>query len=117
MQTVENFFFAVVGEARQQKLYTKHQQRGKNVNFIKKIMLTISDDILDNAGISAHELLQEIAIYLYAKKKLSFGQAKKLSGLNVLQFQELLYNNNVPNHYGITELEEDFKSIQNFKRK
>ena len=80
-------------------------------------MLTISDDILENAGISAHELVQEIAIYLYAKNKLSFGQARKLSGLNVLQFQELLYTNNVPGHYGITELEEDFKSIRNFKSK
>jgi predicted HTH domain antitoxin len=80
-------------------------------------MLTISDDILNVTGLSAQELLQEMAIYLYVKEKLSFGQAKKLSGLNIFQFQELLYNNNVPNHYGITELEEDFESIQNFKEK
>ncbi|MDQ6762745.1 MAG: UPF0175 family protein [Bacteroidota bacterium] len=80
-------------------------------------MLTIGDDILNNAGISAPELLQEISIYLYAKNKLSFGRARKLSGLNMLQFQELLYTNNIANHYGITELEEDFENIRNFKRK
>ena len=80
-------------------------------------MLTISDNILNSAGLSANELLKEIAVYLYAKKKLSFGQARKLAGLNILQFQELLYNNNVSSHYDIAELEEDFKSIQNFKIK
>jgi len=80
-------------------------------------MFIISDDILSNAGISGEELLKEIAVYLYAKKKLSFGQASKLAGLNILQFQELLYDNNVPMHYGVDELEEDFQSIQNFKRK
>ena len=80
-------------------------------------MLVISDDILSSAGVSANELLQEIAINLYAKKKLSFGQARKLCGLNILQFQELLHNNNIPPHYGINELEEDFQSIQNVKSK
>jgi predicted HTH domain antitoxin len=80
-------------------------------------MLSISDDILNITGLSAPELLQEISVYLYAKKKLTFGQARKLSGLNILQFQELLYNNNIPNHYGIKELEEDFESIQHFKKK
>jgi len=89
----------------------------KKVNFTKKIMLTISDDIPNTTGLSADELLHEVAMYLYSKNKLSFGQARKLSGLNILQFQELLYDSGVPVHYGISELEEDFKNIQNFKRK
>lgn len=80
-------------------------------------MLTISDDILNSTGLSADELLQEIALYLYSKNKLSFGQAKKLSGLNIFQFQECLYNNDIPLHYGITELEEDIRNIENFEKK
>ena len=78
-------------------------------------MLTISDNILQSAGLTEKELLQEIAIYLYSKEKLSFGQARQLTGLNVLQFQELLFNNNVAMHYGVNELEEDFKAIKNHK--
>jgi predicted HTH domain antitoxin len=75
-------------------------------------MLTITDEILNAANMSPVQLLQELAVFLYAKNKLSFGQASKLAGLDVLQFQELLYNNNIPLHYGIAELEDDFNSIQ-----
>ena len=77
-------------------------------------MLTISDHILKSAKISGNELRQEIAIYLYSKNKLSFGKAKKLANLNIIQFQELLFINNIPNHYGIKELEEDFNVIKNY---
>ena len=75
-------------------------------------MLTIDDNVLKSAKISATDLMEEIGIYLYSKNKLSFGQARKLTTLNVLQFQELLFNNNVVHHYGIKELEEDFLAIQ-----
>ena len=79
-------------------------------------MLTISDSILKSANISDNELRQEIAIYLYSKNKLSIGKARKLAGLNIIQFQELLYNNNIPHNYGIKDLEEDFNTIKNYKK-
>lgn len=50
-------------------------------------MLTISDEVLESARISANELQQEIAVYLYSKNKLSFGQARKIAGLNVFSFR------------------------------
>ena len=74
-------------------------------------MLTITDDILNTAKMSATQLQQEVAAFLYAKNKLSFGQARKLAGVDVLQFQELLFNNNVPLHYGVTDFEDDFRAI------
>ena len=49
-------------------------------------MLTIDDNVLRSAKISATDLMEEIAIYLCSKNKLSFGQARKLTTLNVLQF-------------------------------
>lgn len=75
-------------------------------------MLTISDEVLESARISANELQQEIAVYLYSKNKLSFGQARKIAGLNVFQFQDLLCKNDIPIHYSIEELEEDYQTIQ-----
>ena len=80
-------------------------------------MLTITDEILNASQMTATQLQQEVAVYLYAKSKLSFGQARKLAGLDVLQFQELLFNNNVPMHYGVSDLQDDFNSIQRFGKK
>jgi predicted HTH domain antitoxin len=74
-------------------------------------MLTITDDILNTAKMSATQLQQEVAMFLYAKNKLSFGQARKLAGVDVLQFQELLFNNNIALHYGVADFEDDFKAI------
>ena len=80
-------------------------------------MLTISDEILQNANMTPQQLLQEVAVYLYAKNRLSFGQARKLAGLDVLQFQELLYDSNVPVHYSVSDLEADYKTIQDMRGK
>jgi predicted HTH domain antitoxin len=75
-------------------------------------MLTISDEVLKNANMTPQQLLQEVAVYLYSKNKLSFGQARKLAGMDVLQFQELLYISNVPVHYDVSDLESDYKAIK-----
>ena len=80
-------------------------------------MLTITDDVLNAANVTATQLKQEIAVYLYAKNKLSFGQARKIAGMDVLQFQELLFNNDVPMHYSVSDLEDDVNSIGLFSEK
>jgi predicted HTH domain antitoxin len=77
-------------------------------------MPAITDDILTITKMTATQLKEELAVFLYAKNKLSFGQARKLAGMDVLQFQELLYNNQVSLHYGITDLEEDIKAIHSY---
>lgn len=78
-------------------------------------MLTISDYVLRSAGISSTELRLEVALYLYAKNRLSFGQARKLAGVNVLEFQAMLAQNNIEHHYNLDALTEDFEAIQQYK--
>jgi predicted HTH domain antitoxin len=80
-------------------------------------VLIISDEILRNAKMSPAQLRQELAVYLYSKNKLSFGQARKLAGLDVLEFQELLYKSDVSVHYDVNALEADFKAIQSTAKK
>lgn len=79
--------------------------------------ITIPDEIMNSAKLTVLQLQQELAVYLYSKNKLSFGQARKLAGMDVLQFQELLFINNVPLHYGVSDLQDDFDSIQQFGKK
>jgi predicted HTH domain antitoxin len=76
----------------------------------------IIDDILTATQMTATQLKQELAVFLYAKNKLSFAKAHKLADLDVLQFQELLFNNQVPIHYGTDDLEEDIKAIQSYNK-
>ena len=59
-------------------------------------MPTVIDEVLAITKMSATQLKQELAVFLYAKNKMSFGQAHNLAGMDVLEFQELLFNNNVP---------------------
>lgn len=50
--------------------------------------LNIPEEVLESAMISAEELLIELAVYLYDKERLSFGQAKTLAGHDHLSFQK-----------------------------
>lgn len=43
--------------------------------------LTIDDEVLRRAGISAPELKLEIAIHLFAANRLTLGQASLLAGI------------------------------------
>ncbi len=75
-------------------------------------MLTIEDEILKQANISAKELKQEIAVLLYQKNKLSFGQAQKLAGLNHYEFQCLLDDKGIPLNYSEEDLKDDMETIR-----
>ncbi|MEM1320830.1 MAG: UPF0175 family protein [Bacteroidota bacterium] len=79
--------------------------------------LIIPEDILKKADMSANELLTEIAVYLYDKEKLSFGQAKSLSGLDYLTFQKELSKRKVYIKYDIEDLNNDLENLSQFRDK
>jgi predicted HTH domain antitoxin len=76
----------------------------------------ISDDILHATQMTETELLQEIAILLYQKEKLTLGQASKLAQMNQLQFQHLLASRQIPVHYDIADFEADLKTLRDLGR-
>ena len=67
----------------------------------------IPDDILQATRMSEEELKRELAIPLFQKEKLTLGQASRLAGMNLLQFQHLLASRQIPVHYDVAEFEED----------
>ncbi len=81
-----------------------------------KCYVEIPEDTLKALGIPKQEankaIRQELAVYLFEKGKLSFGQARRLSGLSVWDFIELLRDRKVPLHYDVAELEEDLKTLE-----
>ena len=44
--------------------------------------ITIPDKIFQAARMSEHEFLQEVAIMLFEKEKLTLGQASRLAGIS-----------------------------------
>jgi predicted HTH domain antitoxin len=74
--------------------------------------LEIPDEILSATGISASELMQEIAVLLFQKEKLSIGQATRLAGLNRFQFQHLLASRRIPIHYDVSDFESDLEMLK-----
>jgi len=76
----------------------------------------IPDDILQAARMTEAELIQEIAILLFQKEKLTLGQAGHLAGINRLQFQHLLASRDIPVHYDFTDFDVDLKTLQDLDR-
>ncbi len=74
--------------------------------------IVIPDDILQATRLTEDELKHELAVILFQKDKLTLGQASILAGMNRLQFQHLLARRKIPVHYGVTEFEEDMKTLK-----
>jgi len=71
------------------------------------MLLEIPDAAIDETPLSAGEIRIELAIWLYAKKRLSFGQARKLAGFSVVAFQQALAEREIYLHFDAEDLENE----------
>ena len=72
---------------------------------------TIPDTVLAETKISSDELRIELAVYLYEKQRLSIGKARKVAGLNLIEFQKELVQRNIFLHLSVQDLETDLKNL------
>ncbi|TAF08339.1 MAG: UPF0175 family protein [Nostocales cyanobacterium] len=73
--------------------------------------LVISDDIIKASGLSEKELVLELIILLFQRKKISIGKASQLAQMPLLEFQNELAMRNVSIHYDETDLEIDLQNL------
>ncbi len=73
--------------------------------------IIVSTEFLEKAKMSAAELTLEIAVYLYEKKRLTLGQAKRMAGLGQIAFQKELGKRGVYIHYDMSDFEMDLKNL------
>jgi predicted HTH domain antitoxin len=57
-------------------------------------------------------LERELAIRLYAKGLLTFGQARQLAGMTRWAFRDLLGEEGILRRYDVEELEEDLQTLE-----
>jgi predicted HTH domain antitoxin len=75
------------------------------------MIVEIPDQVINQSGLSAEEILLKVAIVLFQEEKLTLGQASKLAGLHQFEFQKELAERNIPVHYGEEDYQNDLKII------
>ncbi len=76
----------------------------------------IADEILHTTHMTADELMQEVAILLFQKEKLTLGQASQMVKMSQLQFQFLLASRQIPIHYDVADFDADLKTLREMGR-
>lgn len=76
---------------------------------IVSMTLSFSDDLIRQANLTEAELRMELALRLFQTQRLSFGQARRVAGVDVITFQKALAENRIPLHYDVDDFEADLK--------
>ncbi len=66
---------------------------------------------MQSAKMTAQELAIEIAVYLYEKKRLTLGQAKRLADLDQISFQKELARRDVYIHLETEDVLQDIENL------
>jgi predicted HTH domain antitoxin len=86
------------------------------VIVLNKYEIEIPDQVVRALGLMDKDVVntikKELAVHLFHRERLSFGQARQLSDLSVWDFLEALREKKIPLHYYEKEYEEDSKVIE-----
>ena len=61
------------------------------------------------------ELKQELALSLYAAHKVTIIQAVHIADIGFFEFQGLLKDRKIPQHYGIQDFEDDLQNLRRIR--
>lgn len=78
--------------------------------------LVIPNEVVQASGLSEEDLLLEIIIFLFQRKKISIGKASKLAGMPLSKFQHELAVRQIPIHYDVAEFEADLQTLRSAGR-
>ena len=76
--------------------------------------ITIPDDALGNRITSPEQARLEIGIALFVANRASVSRGARIAGLPFLEFQRELGRREIPQHYGIEELEQDLQTLKDW---
>lgn len=79
--------------------------------------LLIKEEILNQAEITAEELILEIAVHLYDSGRFSMGQARNLAQLDQISFQKELAKRDIYIKYDVEDLNTDLSNLRKIRTK
>ncbi len=77
--------------------------------------IEIPDQIINQTGLSAKEIMLKVAVILFKEERLTLGQASKLADLHQFEFQKELAARKISIHYGEEDYERDLQTINLIK--
>jgi len=95
----------------QNPVWTEAVKKGLFLLKIFTSMLIIEDEIVKGTNLNEEQLRLEIAVALYEKGILSFGQARRLARMDYIPFEKLLFDRGVPNPYSLADLQADLETL------
>lgn len=75
------------------------------------MILEIPNQVMEKIHMTPEQLKIELAVYLYEKKKMTMGQAKRLAGLGQIAFQKELAKRDVYIHYDESDFLKDMENL------
>jgi predicted HTH domain antitoxin len=72
---------------------------------------------LPEIKLTGREVKQELALSLYAACKVTIIQAADIAGVGFFEFQGLLRERKIPQHYGVKDLEDDMQALRELKNR
>ena len=77
--------------------------------------IIIPDEIVYTTHMTPAEFMQEIALSLFQRDKLTLGQASRMASMSQLQFQHLLASRRIAVHYDVAEFEADLQTVRGMR--
>jgi predicted HTH domain antitoxin len=74
--------------------------------------IILPDEIIQSAQMSADDIKLEIAIVLYHQHKISMGQACRLAGIPLIEFQRQLSRRGLCINYDIEDFQADLNTLR-----
>ena len=72
--------------------------------------IDVPDDILKRAGLTAQDCLVELAVHLYAERRLPLAEALRLSALSRADFEKARADRDI-SLYTVQDLRDDVKAV------
>jgi len=80
------------------------------------VSIEVPRDIIESAQLTVQEIKLEIAVLLYAQRRLPIGKACELAGVTLPEFRKTLGSRRIPAHYDPEDLEDDVETLRRLGR-
>jgi predicted HTH domain antitoxin len=80
------------------------------------VTITIPDELVLSIGMSEGELLQELAVSLFQRERLTLAQAARLARLDRYRFQHLLGSRGIDMEYDVEDYRQDMATLRELGR-
>ena len=80
--------------------------------YVAGMVVTLPDGLEALRGLDERALRRELAVALYAGRKVTIVQAADLAGSGLFEFQATLRDRGIPQHYDQADLEGDLLALR-----